>query len=451
MRGQFTMKIIQGFVTIPALADNRVGVTAPFGEFSSHAASFSRDLRNLSNTTLYPHIEVITVKAVDESSSNIDIPQEVVNQILILSNWIVDQYNHSGIPLDGSKAVLEAAVVAELPRIKSARIGQIMSTPQQGKRLIDYIRFDVTEGTELYRMTLWFSDARFRAQYSYYEIEVIPPVDDINRLVDTLPNVAMSLASVKVQSLTSRINNQNRKDKFTELQTYPLTWHDPNDKTGKLVLNTEWTLIIYGNAGADTEAIKGAIRDYLLANSNYPNWPLIFPNLFSSNEFVVIPFWDAIATPRVTYDDGLYNSMITTGLINLATYKYIPKSYRIGAGSDEFIALNTTIGSVFYRTMMFMALGNPSNKGGVYTFEHLFPDYISISTDSPDFSRMTVNTQTFVLKLNDCFNKARNYSPNERFPEGFTLAVKGAREHIGFDFGGFTFYVMTRLGYLRDI
>lgn len=445
------MKIIQGFVTIPALADNKVGVIAPFGEFSAHSASFSRDLRNLSDTTLYPHIEVITVKAVNESSVNIDIPSQVASHILTVSNWIVDQYNRSGIPLDSSKAVLEAAILAEMPSIKTVRIGQIMSTPQQGKRLIDHIRFDVTVAGELYRNTLWFSDARFRTQYSYYEIEVIPPVDDINRLIDSLPNVAVSLASVKVHSVTSRINAQNRKDKFTELQTYQLTWYDPKDVSGKSVLNTEWTLIIYGNAGADTEAIKGAIRDYLFAKSNYPDWPLIFPSLFSSNEFVVVPFWDAIATPKVTYDDGLYNSMITTGIINLATYKYIPNSYRIGSGSNEFIALNTTVGSVFYRTMMFMALGNPSNKGGVYTFEHMFPDYIAVPTDSPDFARMTTNTQTFVLKLNDCFNKARQYSPNERFPDGFTLAVKGAREHIGFDFGGFTFYVMTRLGYLRDI
>lgn len=445
------MKIIQGFVTIPALADNKVGAIAPFGEFSAHSATFSRDLRNLSDTTLYPHIEVITVKAIDESNVNIDIPPQVASHILTVSNWIVDQYNRSGIPLDSSKAVLVAAILAEMPSIKTVQIGQIMSTLQQGKRLIDYIRFDVTVNGELYRNTLWFSDARFRTQYSYYEIEVIPPVDDINRLIDSLPNVAVSLASVKVQSVTSRINTQNRKDKFTELQTYQLTWHDPKDVSGKSVLNTEWTLIIYGNAGADTEAIKGAIRDYLFSKSNYVDWPLIFPTLFSSNEFVVVPFWDAIATPKVTYDDGLYNSMITTGIVNLATYKYIPNSYRIGSGSLEFIALNTTVGSVFYRSMMFIALGNPSNKGGMYTFEHMFPDYMSVPTDSPDFARMTTNTQTFVLKLNDCFNKARQYSPNERFPDGFTLAVKGAREYIGFDFGGFTFYVMTRLGYLRDI
>lgn len=445
------MKIIQGFVTIPALADNRVGAIAKFGEFSAHSMTFSRDLRNLSDTSQYPHIEVLTVKAVNESSQNIDIPALVASRMLSVSNFIHDQYVKSTIPLNSSKAVLEQAITTEMPYATSVKIGEIMNTTQTGKRLIDNIRFDINHESEQYRITLWFSDERFRSQYRYYEIEVIPPVDDINRFIDSLPNVAVDLSKVKVQSITNRINTQNRKDKFTELVTYPLTWHEPTDNTGKVVLNTEWTLIIYGNAGADTEAIKGAIREYLLAHSNYADWPKIFPTLFSTNEFVVVPFWDAIATPKVVYDDGLYNSMITTGLINLATYKYIPSSYRLGEGSNEFIAINTTVGSVFYRSMMFMALGNPSNKGGIYTFQHLFPDYMAVPTDSPDFARMTTNTQSFVLKLNECFNKARGYSPNEIFPSGFTLAVKGAREYIGFDFGEFTFYVMTRLGYLRDI
>lgn len=445
------MKIIQGFVTIPSLADNRIGEIAKFGEMSPHAASFTRDLRNLSDTVLYPHIEVLTVKAIDETSQNIDIPAEVTSRILSVSNWIYDQFSKSGIPLNPSKAVLEAAIITEMPFVSTVKIGEILNTNLPGKRLLDNIRFDVTSGGEQYRITLWFSDARFRVQYRYYDIEVIAPVDDLRRLISSLPDVAVSLSAVKTQSITNRINTANRQNKFTELQTTSLTWHDPTDTTGKKVLNTEWTVIIYGNAGADTEAIKGAIRDYLYANSDYQDWPKIFPTLFSSNEFVVVPFWDAIATPKATYDDGLYNSIITTGLINLASYKYIPTSYRSGNGSNEFVALNTTVGSVFYRTMMFLCLGNPSNKGGVYTLEHLFPDYMAVSTHSPDFGRMSTGTQTFTTKLNDAFNRARLYTPNERFPDGFTLAVKGAREHIGFDYGGFTFYVMTRLGYLRDI
>lgn len=445
------MKIIQGFVTIPTMADNKVGVTAKFGEFSAHSATFSRDLRNLSDPATYPDLEIITVKAIDEASHNIDIPPTVVTRLLSVPGWIQTQYNAGAIPLDASKTVLENAITAELPYATGVRIGQILSTGQNGKRLPDNIRFDISHDNEIYRVTLWFSDERFRTQYRYYEIEVIAPVDIVDRLVDSLANVAVTLSAVKMQSVTNRINTQNRKDKFTELQTYPLTWHAPNDASGKSVLNTEWTMIIYGNAGADTEAIKGAIRDYLFANSAYEDWAKIFPTLFSSNEFVIVPFWDAVATPRVTYDDGLYNTMITTGIINLATYKYIPSSYRVGNGSDEFIALNTTVGSVFYRAMMFISLGNPSNKGGIYTIAHLFPDYMGVSTASPDFSRMSTKTQSFVLKLNDCFNKARLYTPNERFPAEYTLAVKNSREHIGFDFDGFTFYVMTRLGYLRGI
>lgn len=448
------MKIIQGFVTIPDLTDNRVNQIAKFGELSPTSQTFTRDLRNYSNTTTFPDIEVFTLKAIDENNVNIDLPGEVVSRMLTVSSWVYNQYKKNAIPVNSSKTVFEASVSSELPFTFAVRIGEILATDTPSKRLIDYIRFDTTFNNETYRLTLWFSDSRFRSQYRYYEIEVIPPVDSISRLIGTLPNVAVALNAVKLQSVTKRINDQNRKAKITEIQTMSLNWHDPNDKPDTKtpgILNTDWTLLIYGNAGADTEAMKAAIRDYLYAHSDYDKWETIYPDLFASNEFVFIPFWDLSATPKSNYDDGFYNSWVSTGFLNLARLKYIPPEYKVGAGSDVFIASNTIVGTVFYRSMCFMSLGNPSNKNGVVTVQQLFPDYTNVSTTSPDFGRMSTRTQSFVLKLNECFNKARLYTPYEVFPEGYTLAIKATREYIGFDFDGFTFYVMTRQGYLREI
>ena len=48
-------------------------------------------------------------------------------------------------------------------------------------------------------------------------------------------------------------------------------------------------------------------------------------------------------------------------------------------------------------------------------------------------------------------NKARLFDINKGIPEGYTLATKGAREYIGFDYEGFTYYVLTRSGYLKEI
>ena len=78
-----------------------------------------------------------------------------------------------------------------------------------------------------------------------------------------------------------------------------------------------------------------------------------------------------------------------------------------------------------------------------------FPDYMDISTSSPDFSRLSTRTQNFCTQLNDALHKAREYSLTKPMPTGYTKSVKANREYIGFDFEGFTFYIMTRLGYMK--
>lgn len=444
------MNIIQGFVTIPTLADNAVGQIAKFGEFSEHAQTYTRDLRHFSNPDIYPHIEIMTVKAINEQSQNITIPTTVVGFMLQVGNWVYKQYSTGNIPLPSSKTVLQNAVSTEFSFATNVRINEILPTALPSKRLIDNIRFDCSDGKIIHRVTLWFSDERFRIQYNYYDIIVIPPVDDLDRLTQNLASTAVALQATTIDSVVARIGFHTRKNKPTNIVPFNLTYHDPTQNDKESLLQTTWTLMLYGSAAEDTESMKSAIRDYLADNSNYAKWHIIFPDLYSTNEFIIIPFWDARATEEDAYDNGLYRSLISTGKIKTATAGLVPNSYKVGSASDMYLSENTMIGSVFYRTMIFMSLGSPSNSNAKHRLTDLFPDYMALATDSPDFGRMSIDTQNFVLKLNDCFNKARLYSPNEKFPEGFTRATKGSRTYIGFDSVGYTFYVMTREGYLKD-
>lgn len=443
------MNIIQGFVGIPSLVNNATGQIAPFGELSQHSMSFTRDFRTYSDKELYPHTEVHTLTAIDEHSSPMVIPKTVIDRFLTIANWIYLQYNSSAIPMNRAKDTLEQAIVTEFPYVRKVSIGELLSTAIPSKRLPDRLSFETEDAGDVYQITLWFSDARFRTQYRYFHIEVIPPVDDINRLIGELADVAVNLNSVKVQAITNRINQYNTQHKVTSILTMPLTWQDPKNIKGKL--NTEWTLIIHGNAGSDTDAMKAAIRDYLENKSNYERWMDLFPGLYSANEFILIPFWGNLASISPTYDDGQYTTMTSLSQIQEHRNKYIPNTYRYGQNSEIFLNEHTVVGSVFYRTMIFMAIGNPANKDEAYNFMGRFRDYQAVSTESVDFARMSINTQNFVLKLNEVMNLARIYDPNKGLPSGLTLANKGAREYLGFDFDGFTYFVLTRLGYLREI
>lgn len=444
------MKIIQGFVVIPTLADNAVGQIAQFGEFSEHAQTYTKDLRHLSNPDIYPHVEIATVKAINEQSQNITIPVKVSGYMLQVAHWLYTQFDNGSIPLPNSKSVLENAVSSEFNFAKTVRIGEIMSTKQPSKRLIDYIRFDCVDGGDTHRVTLWFNDSRFRIQYNYYDIIVIPPVDDIDRLTQDLPSVAVAIQSTSIDSVVAKIGYHTRENKPTNIVPFNLTYHDPTDSSNQSLLQTTWTLMLYGSMAEDTESMKSAIRDYLSDNSNYDKWHVVFPDLYSTNEFIIIPFWGARATIEDSFDVGLYRTLISNDDLKVETSRVVPSSYKVGKNSSQYLSANTLVGSVFYRTMIFMSIGSPSNSNSINKLTDLFPDYMALSTESPDFSRMSIDTQDFVLKLNDCFNKARLYTPNEKFPDGFTRATKGSRVYIGFDCLGYTFYVLTREGYLKD-
>lgn len=443
------MKIVQGFVSIPSLSDNSVNAIAEFGEFSPHSATFTKDLRSYSDTDVYPHIEIITVKVIDEASTEIALPTAVSDKMLAVSNWIYTQYSNSAIPLNMNKATMEQAILAEFSGVSRVQIGQILPTADPSKRLLDHVRFDVNHANVQWRVTLWWSDSRFRSQYRYYDIHVVPPIDDVSRLIGKIADVAVALNAVKTQAITNRINTHNAKHKLSHIHTLDVDWHDPNNAASRLL--TGWTLLIHGNAGSDTEAMKSAIREYLEEQVPGAQWAKIFPSLYSANEFILIPYWKDYASVLQNYDDGLYRSMVSLGGINDIKEKFVPSTYKYGSSSEQFLNKNGTIMSVFYRSMMVYTIGNPANNGDVFSILELYPDYMSVSTESLDFARMSMRTQNFVLKLNDCMNKARVYDPNVGTPEGYTLSLRGAREYLGFDYEGYTYYILTRHGHLREV
>lgn len=445
------MKIIQGFVTIPSLADNAVGVIAEFGELSKHARTYTKDIRHLSNTAAYPDIEIVTAKAINENNEDITIADQLSDYLLQVSDWIYKEHTRGDIPLPRAKALLQDSIASTFNFCSNVNIGEILNTSNPSKRFIDYVRFDCAYDGDIYRVTLWYSDERFKVQYSYYDIVVIPPVDNLDRLTVDSPTAAVAIQSTSTSTVVNKIGYYTRLNVPTDVIGYNVTHHDPSKKVNPPLLKTNWTVLLYGSMAQDTESIKAAIRDYLGDNSNYPDWHIIFPELYSTNEFIIVPFWDSIATKEFGYDNGLYRTLVSSSKLADTTKRVVPNTYKIGKQSEQYLANNVMMGSAFYRTITFMSLGSPSNSNKVHRLTDLFPDYMAVSTDSPDFARMALDTQAFALKFNECLNKARLYTPNEKFPEGFTRGVKGTRIYIGFDILGFTFFVLTRQGYLKDI
>lgn len=444
------MYILNAFAEIPALANNAIEQVGKFGELSVKARTFSKDIRNYVDKSAYPNIELTTFAILDEASRPyVNPPEELTNTALAVSHFLYTQYSNNAIPLSSSKPTLVSAVGSEFTKIRNVRIGDILDSGVPGKRLIDFVQYDLVIDSKIWRCTVWFSDSKFRLQYPRYDIVVIPPLGDVERMIDAPATVIEALSSITIDYVINRMAGITKEHSATTVYTHTVRWHDPAGSTSRI--DTKWTVVVYGAAGNDLDLIKDAIRRYLSDNSTSIKWPKIFPDLYSENEFLLMPFWGLLATPTDGYDDGLYSSIVNLSDIDTQADRLIPPNFMNILDRDILKKKYLGIMASNYRGINIMTIGNPNNIESKILFKDMYPDYMAVSSDKPDFARMSNLTQEFILKLLETLDVARNYTSNAALPSGFARAVKANREYIGFDYEGFTYYVLTRMGYLKDL
>lgn len=447
------MYILNAFVSIPELANNRVNQIAKFGELSVPAKTYTKEIRNYSNKASFPGIELVTLSQLDGNANVVTNPDaRIATQALSVAYYLYSQYLTNKIPLPTAKQTLINAVGKEFPSIRNILIGEILDGETTGKRLVDHVRYDYVVNNQEWRCTLWFSDQAFRSQYPLYEIAVIPPVGDVMRLNSTPANVIEAVNSVNVEYVVDRIADITRDYKATTYSVYTTRWKNPEtDDNDTTSIQVKWTVVIYGRSGVDQDTIKDAIREYLAVHGSGVDWTKIFPDLYSENEFLLIPYWDQLSTATDGYDDGLYSSITSLNVVNAVNKRVIPNSYGQFEQRTRHLNANFQIFGTSYRGMNIGVIGNPNNKDKDYKFNVKFPDYMSVPTDRSDFSRMTDRTQRFILRLLETLEICRNYNSTTELPLEYTRAIKASREYVGFTFDGFTYYVLTRMGYNKNL
>ena len=451
------MYIVQGFLRIPQISDNSNGVTAPFGELSPTSWTFSRSIKNYSNATKAASVEFVSFKSVDETNKDTDIPPFISDTIVTMGQWIHTQSKKSAIPSNQQLATFVQAITTEfsnltntygLPAaVTNVRVGEILDTPIAGQRMPDYVAFELKDNTKIFSIKIWFNDKRFALQYPYYEMVVLSPVGSVDALNGTTADVSNLLNGITKTQIVNQITAVTRDYPATYIYSINLRWHNPNNPTS--TLETEWFVVVYGQAGIDRDVVKDSIRTYIAANSGVTIWTSIYPDLYAESEFIIIPFWSEVATIDNGYDEGLYRSAVAKYRMEEIENKQIPTSYNTVTDFAAYKRQYLVTCSTNYRSILFYALGNPNNTGGKFSLLHLYPDYMDIPTTSPDFNRLSTKTQGFAIKLNEALHVAREYSRTKPIPTGYALSTKSNREYIGFDYDGFTFYILTLAGFMK--
>lgn len=439
------MNTIKAFVSNPTLADNTAGQVALFGELSAYANTFSRTRQQYANNLVANGLELITFTTRNDSNAVITLSAGVRNHILAVSQWIYDQYNSSAIPPNSNKLAFITALGSQFPDMSLIAINEILNGSPSTKRLPDHVYWHYSDGGTQTQIKIWFADSRFRTQYDDFEILVIPPTAPIDDLNNPLTTVNLLLNAVTFESITNQVNTLANGVPYTTLHNFNITWNDP--LVANATLTTRWSLVIYGAAGLDNDAIKNAIREYISTHSLLTVWSTIYPTLYADNEFTIIPLWGDIATPENGLDPTLYRTASRVGKHITVASALIPSNYAQSVNIVSFLNSNLISLAAVYRSLMLLAVGNPNNTGGQYNFLTKYPDYMAIPTTSADWVRLEVVTQNFIIKLNDALDKARVLTAISAVPVGYTRSTRNGRVYLSFDYLGVTYLVLAAVSY----
>lgn len=438
------MRSIKAFYRLSSLANNNPGVVATFGEIETQSLTFTTEDRNYKYST-YPNTELVTLQVVDDLQQPVVTTEALMRRITAVGEWLYEQHIKGTIPADALREQIYASLRVEFADLQWISMGELVRSAENSFFMPTYVEFIATDSSYEYHVKVWLSNKKLQEEYEPYTLYIIPPVDNLNQFINNTVTVAGILSGFTPKKMLQKYNAIRKDNPETRLDMFDLTWHDPEDSSSRI--ETSWGYIAYGVGATSLDNIKTGIRDYLAGNSQYEDWPSVFPSLYEENDFTLVPLWDNISVRETQVDQNLYASYSSIKELTAIAKRSTPTSYGTAASIEKHIAENLEIFSTFYRGMMFISIGNPSNLNRLVKLSTLYPDYSSVPVSS-DFERMEEATRTFAERLAICLEAARTYREGDTVPSGYYRLNRNSKTYIAFLFNNYQYMVMTRDSYM---
>lgn len=441
------MYIMKGFVQIRSMIDNNVGVVSRVGELSSQSKTFSRELGFYSSDT-YKNLELTSLHSVEvddvtDEVTLVEVPSGHVNTILEISDWVFTQAVNGNFEFD-TEDFLVALLAQFNDKIENVISGAMVSITT-GVYMPSSLTFNIKGAAVETLIRVWYADQEFKLQYDEYEIIVVPPVDDVDLLIDSYANVKALMDQYNVADRVERLEIAKNyiPDTITKSPVYE--WIDVND-IGK-TLPTPWGVIQYGTKGNNSDDIKKAIVDHILSKSNHPRsvWLEYLPDIFKNTEYVIVPIWDNYSIPNESLVTGLHSP--TMGVIEMANLIETLKDESVLSYPPAHLNSHLQYTVSNYRSIGALIAGSPENIDEIYNFRERFPDYFVIPTTSVDFARMSTRTQDFILMVNQLMNVADTANEFTDIPVELSKIIRDGKLYISRSYEDVLYLVLTRSSY----
>jgi hypothetical protein len=313
-------------------------------------------------------------------------------------------------------------------------------TATNGKSYPTYIKFKSSEYVAFDNQnTLWFSNTAFETEYPEYTITVVPPLAALDTFFSAYSSVVNQLNALSYTKRLEMIQKARADHPETVITSEDFLFYNPNNAAA--YISTPWTFLINGPRGNDPDAIKQALITYLQANSTRElgAWKGIFPDIFKSTEFLIIPKWNQYSIKEMTMQQGIYSPIITLSSEIAYAKSVIKTDY-----TPEWINSSLMVMSHPYKSLMLLVIGGPDNKTTKRTISDIFPDLISVSSTSNDFSRMTTYTMEFLDKLAEMMVIAESMTNSTSIPNTYKTSVRDGVTYLTLNYDGVNFYVASK-------
>jgi hypothetical protein len=430
---------LKGFMGIEPLVLNTSGVIAPIGELSTYSLTYAKDVGEYNSNTFSKYTLYSFVSALADGSK-VAAPQTIQDQVFSVTDWAYQKQILS------SASTTRAAFLADLTTqyASTATLIDCGNMVQATGGLlfpewISYKQSGLATNDPAYdnTVTIWYSDSVFAQQYDEFLILVVPPLANIDVFFSPKATVVAALGAVTLSQNLAAIQTAKSRYPETVVSGENFDYVDPISLTRT---PTNWSLVIYGLAGNDIDAIRDSIRTYIAANSTHTEleWRAIFPDIYKNTEFLVFPRWKNFAIPDRDLQQGTYSPNV-----NLAKEVAYLKTQLPGYLAS-YVDAHASVIPCNYKSLALLLIGSPDNRGNLFDITTLYPDIINVPTADALFQSMGPSTQAWILGLQNMILAAETSLTYSQLPSGLRKTIRNGIVYITAKFNNVNFLVATK-------
>lgn len=429
------MLTIKGFVSHKSYISNTPNVVSTIGELSSIASTFSTD-RGIYSDAAFPNVQLTTFLA-NLNSNDVQLPNDVATHILDVASFAYNLGAGGAAPTTPSDFV--AALLNHFTATASTfTCGSILNIP--GLTVPEWISWTMTNTASTPNtIRIWLSDQSFQSEYDEFKIKVVPPIPHLDDFFKTASEVTALLNSITMAENLDVVQSIRGDWPETILSGTDQPYY--NLFNSNTPVNVTWAYLIYGAAGNNIDSIKEAIVNYIMANTTHSidDWKKIFPEIFRRTEYVIRPFWENVAIPQRDVQTGIYSPVLYTATA-IPAVKQSASFY-----TEAHINSNVSFVGHLFKSLMLGVVPGPDNRINTRSLNEIYPDFISVSSESLDFNRMRPSTITWATALENLLIIAEKATTYSSLPKGgYSKVTRDGKLYIVKSVGNVNYLVYAK-------